>query len=268
MPAAAKAPYLRLRQVCLVAHDLAKAEADVTEVLGLEVCHRDPNVGRYGLENFLVPIGTSFLEVVAPKTPGTETAAGRYLQRRRGDGGYMVIMDCDDVAPWRTHMGTVGVRLVEDRAYEDTSGTGAHLMQFHPRDTGACIMEIDHHVGGDDLHGHYQWAGDHWQDHVRNDRALEIAGVVLQSEEPDALAKRWAQILKRPRDQKFGAIFLDNAAIDFAHARDGRGEGLAGIGISVKDKGTVLETAKARGLQTSDTAVMICGTRFELVDAA
>ena len=83
-----------------------------------------------------------------------------------------------------------------------------------------------------------------------------------------ALAKRWAQILKRPRDQKFGAIFLDNAAIDFAHARDGRGEGLAGIGISVKDKGTVLETAKARGLQTSDTAVMICGTRFELVDAA
>ena len=70
------APYLRLRQLCLVAHDLAKVEADVTGVLGLDVCHRDPNVGRYGLHNFLAPIGTSFLEVVAPLKPGTETAAG------------------------------------------------------------------------------------------------------------------------------------------------------------------------------------------------
>lgn len=262
------APYLRLRQVCLVAHDLAKTETDITQVLGLEVCHRDPNVGRYGLENFLVPIGTSFLEVVAPIRPGPETAAGRYLERRKGDGGYMVIMDCDDVAPWRAHMGTVGVRLVEDRAYDGPAGPKAHLMQFHPRDTGACIMEIDHHVGGDDLHGHYQWAGDHWQRHVRADRAVDIAGVVLQAEDPDALAKRWSQILKRPRDEKFGAIFLDNAAIDFAHARDGRGDGLAGIGIAVRDKAAILDTARQRGLPTSPSSVMICGTRFEFVDAA
>ena len=46
------APYLRLRQICLVASDLKKAAAEVTEVLGLEICHRDPNVGRYGLANF------------------------------------------------------------------------------------------------------------------------------------------------------------------------------------------------------------------------
>ena len=81
------APYLRLRQICLVAADLKKAAADVTEVLGLDICHRDPSVGKYGLENFLVPISSNFLEVVAPKSPGPETAAGRYLQRRQGDGG-------------------------------------------------------------------------------------------------------------------------------------------------------------------------------------
>ena len=261
------APYLRLRQLCLVASDLEKAASDLTEVLGLEICHRDPNVAKYGLANVLMPIGTNFLEVVSPMKPGTETAAGRYLQRRKGDGGYMVIMDCDDVAPWRAHMATVGVRLVEDRAHEGPGGVGAHLMQFHPRDTGACILEIDHHVGGDDPNGHYQWAGEHWHKHIRTDRTVEIAGAVLQSDDPDALATRWSKILERPRDPDFGAIFLDNAAIDFAHARDGRGDGLAGIGIAVKDSRAILKTAKARGLPTAANAVTICGTRFEFVTA-
>jgi Glyoxalase-like domain len=257
------APYLRLRQICLVAHDLEKVAADLTETLGLEICHRDPNVAKYGLKNVLMPIGTNFLEVVSPMKPGPETAAGRYLERRKGDGGYMVIMDCDDVAPWRAHMGTVGVRLVEDRAYEGK----AHLMQFHPRDTGACIMEIDHHIGGDNPNGPYQWAGDHWHKHIRTDRAVEIAGVVLQANAPEALAQRWAQILKRAPHPDYGAIFLDNAAIDFAHARDGRGDGLAGIGLAVKDKAAILATAKKRGLAASANAVTICGTRFEFVAA-
>ena len=257
------APYLRLRQICLVTSDLEKVAADLTEVLGLDICHRDPNVAKYGLENVLMPIGTSFLEVVAPMKPGPETAAGRYLQRRKGDGGYMVIMDCDDVAPWRAHMATVGVRLVEDREYPGK----AHLMQFHPRDTGACILEIDHHIGGEALDGHYQWAGDHWHDHVRNDRAVDIAGVLLQSDDPEALAHRWSQILKRPRDPDYGAIFVDNAAIDFVHARDGRGEGMEGIGLAVADKAAILKTAKARKLPVTANTVSICGVRFEFVDA-
>lgn len=259
------APYLRLRQLCLVASDLAKVEADITDVLGLEVCHRDPNVGRYGLHNFLVPIGSNFLEVVAPLKPGTETAAGRYLQRRQGDGGYMVIMDCDDVAPWRAHMDSVGVRLVEDRAYDGK----AHLMQFHPRDTGACIMEIDNHIGGDDPMGHYQWAGDHWQDHVRTHRTARIAGAVLQSPDPVALAKRWSEILKRPANEagRGLGIALDNARLSFERATDGRSEGLAGIVLEVTDKSAILKAAAARGLSSTGDVVTICGTRFHLQPA-
>lgn len=260
------APYLRLRQLCLVAHDLAKVEADITDVLGLEVCHRDPNVERYGLHNFLVPIGSNFLEVVAPLKPGPETAAGRYLQRRKGDGGYMVIMDCDDVAPWRAHMGTVGVRLVEDRAYEGK----AHLMQFHPRDTGACIMEIDNHIGGDDPMGHYQWAGDHWQGHVRTGRTARIAGAVLQSSDPAMLSKRWSEILKRPATEagRGLGIALDNARLSFEPALDGRGEGLGGIVLDVKDKTAIVKAATARGLAVTGDVVTICGTRFHLQAAA
>ena len=52
-------------------------------------------VEKYGLVNALMPIGNSFLEVVAPTREGT--AAGRCLERRDGEGGYMVILECDDI---------------------------------------------------------------------------------------------------------------------------------------------------------------------------
>src|SRR5262249_54981134 len=100
---------LRMRQICLVAADLERAEADLTGVFGLEVCYRDPGVGAFGLHNFLLPIGNSFLEVVAPTREGT--AGGRYLERRGGDGGYMVIMQCGDVQAARKRAHDLGVRL-------------------------------------------------------------------------------------------------------------------------------------------------------------
>src|SRR5215813_11402573 len=71
---------LRMRQICLVARQLAPVVDAFREVFGLEVCYRDPGVGKYGLENALFPIGDGFLEVVAPVRDGT--TAGRFLDRR------------------------------------------------------------------------------------------------------------------------------------------------------------------------------------------
>ena len=55
----------------------------------------DPGVGKYGVRNAVFPIGDTFLEVVSPKQPGT--TAERLLQKRGGDGGYMVILQVDDL---------------------------------------------------------------------------------------------------------------------------------------------------------------------------
>lgn len=76
------APYLRLRQVCLVAADLARETALIKSKLGLEECNRDVNIAKYGLENVLFPVGSSFIEIVSPTRP--ETAAGRFLERHGG----------------------------------------------------------------------------------------------------------------------------------------------------------------------------------------
>ena len=70
---------LYLRQICLVGADLAAIRADLEAVFGTPVCHVDPAVGKFGLENILMAFGTQFLEVVSPTQPGT--AAGRYIDR-------------------------------------------------------------------------------------------------------------------------------------------------------------------------------------------
>ena len=84
---------IQLRQICLVAEQLAPVIDDLTAILGIQSCFIDPGVGKFGLENNLMPVGRNFLEVVAPVQENT--AAGRYLQRRQGDGGYMVITQID-----------------------------------------------------------------------------------------------------------------------------------------------------------------------------
>ena len=90
---------IRLRQVAFVAADLSPVEADIEEHLGLESCFRDPGVARFGLRNVLYPVGDQLLEVVSPTEAGT--TAGRLLAKRGGDGGYMVILQVDDLEPHR-----------------------------------------------------------------------------------------------------------------------------------------------------------------------
>lgn len=248
------APYLRLRQICLVAHALEDAVADLAAVFGIEECHRDPNVAKYGLANALLPIGTSFIEVVSPVE--RETAAGRFLSRRGGDAGYMVICDCDDNARFRTRAAAAGVRAIEDRVYAGK----AHLLQLHPRDTGGCILEFDHHIGGEALDGAYQWAGSHWQQHVRQERVTAITGATMTSPDPRALGERWATLfgVDLAPDLTFR---IDNARIVF---EAGETDALTRVHLEVRDADAIRAAARARGVPVAadGTGVTLCGVVF------
>ncbi len=251
---------LRLRQICLVAHELAPAVEALSDVFGLATCFHDPAVGVYGLENALLPVGTNFLEVVAPVRE--KTAAGRYLERRGGDGGYIVILQCDDVEARRARMAELDVRIANALNYSDFTG-----IQLHPRDTGGSMLETDQNDGGPAPDGPWHPAGGHWQEAVRTNRTVAMTGAELQSPDPNALAARGAEILDRPvATGASGApeIALDNAALRFVEAADGRGEGLGGVALEVVDRAAILAAAKARGLEAGGDWVMVCGTRFRL----
>src|SRR2546423_1234751 len=126
---------MRLRQVALVAHDLEPVVKELSDVLGVGVCYRDPGVGLFGLHNALFTIGDTFLEVVSPVRDGT--TAGRYLERRGGDSGYMVILQSDDLDADRARVTQLGVRVVWQADRPNIRGT--HL---HPADVGGAILSL------------------------------------------------------------------------------------------------------------------------------
>ncbi len=265
---------LRLRQICLVAHDLAETEKLFADVLDLAVCFRDPAVGRWGLENFLSPVGFSFLEVVAPmadKQP-EETAAGRYLERRGGDGGYMVILQAsDDLHPrLYARLPDLGVRIATEMDYGEFRG-----VQLHPRDVGGAILSIDRNDSDpeDPIRPDQPWhpAGTAWRAMEPSNLVTGIRAAELQSPDPSTLAERWAAVLDLPLAVDAHAnpyLQLHDAMLRFVETRDGRGEGLGGLDLGCRDVGAVLDRAAEAGLRIDDNVVTLCGTRMKMVQGA
>ena len=217
---------LRLRQIAIVARDLEPVVAELQKELGVEVAFRDPGVDTFGLHNAVMPIGNQFLEVVAPIQENT--AAGRYLDRRKGDGGYMVILQCDEHASRKARLGgELNVRFA--MAHD---GKHYNVLQLHPQDTGGSFLEIDQQVGGEDMeNGPWEPAGPDWHKARRTEVVGGINAAVIQSEDPARLAARWSELLDVPVEggDTNPSIPLDNATLMFVKAHDGRGEGLAGI---------------------------------------
>jgi hypothetical protein len=251
---------LRLRQICLVAPALEPLVSTICTVLGSMVIYVDPAVEKYGLVNALMPFGNSFLEVVAPTREGT--AAGRYLARRGGAGGYMVILECDNIETWLVHLPQVGVRVANDLDHPgDYRG-----LQLHPRDTGGALLEINQTFGGA-WDGAYHPAGPRWAGAHGAEAEDGIVAAELQSPDPVQLAERWSAILRRPVRDVAGVatIDLDYGALRFVSANDGRGEGLGGIDVKISRHERARFAARQKEVAEVDGALMLGGTRMRLV---
>lgn len=246
---------MRIRQIALVATDLEATLDTITDVLGIDVGFRDPDVGVFGLANGVMPIGDTFLEVVSPTR--ADASAARYLERRGGDGGYMVIFQTTDLADERARLTRLGVRVVWELTLPDIAT--AHL---HPRDTGGAIVSVDEAVPYEE----WRWAGPQWHEHRRTERVSRIAGVEIQSETPQALAERWAELFSLARGDEACSLALgDGGKIRFVQASDGRGEGIRSVLVAATDRATILAAARRRGVTIEgDAAVMLGGARFVL----
>ena len=170
---------MRLRQIALAARDLASTVDTLCEVLGIEVAFNDPGVAAFGLENGVMPIGETFLEVVSPTR--ADTTAGRWMERRGGDSGYMVIFQVDELASARERLAKLGVRVVWEGKQK-----GAATLHLHPRDVGGAIVSLDTM----DEPGAWEWAGPKWRECVRTEVTRAIVGAELESPEPEKLAAR------------------------------------------------------------------------------
>jgi hypothetical protein len=237
----------------LVASEIDPVVDDLCAVLGVAVSFRDPGVEIFGLRNAVMPIGDTFLEVVSPIRE--DATAMRYLRRRGGDGGYMVMVQSDDLDADCERLERLGVRVVWGIDLDDIRGR--HL---HPRDVGAAILSLDAPLPP----SAWRWAGPEWPEMIHTGVVEEITAVEIQSEEPSSTAARWAAVLGREaRPAADGVrIDLERGAIRFVDAIDGRGAGVGAFDVAARDEGKLLATARARGLQVAEDHFVACGVRI------
>ena len=251
------ASYIRLRQICLVAPQLEPVISGIADIMGLAVCYRDAHVAKYGLENALLPVDTILLEVVAPFTDGT--AAGRFIAKSGGRGGYMAIFCCDDPDARAKQANALGVRtanVIDHPPY--------HGVQLHPRDCRAAFIELNHTAGSDDILGPYPPAGPDWQKFIRRDVTQALTAVEMQSPDPAALAEHWGRIIGiAPGKAGDGAeLKLPNASFRFVK---GANEIMSALEFRVIDAAHVLHTARSKGHAVAGNEFLLGGVTFRLV---
>ncbi len=252
---------LRLRQICLVAPQLEAAVDALRAIFGLEVCHRDAALAKYGLVNALFVFGHQFLEVVAPTR--ADTAAGRFLRRGEARGGYIAIFDTHDPERRRAHVEGLGLRVAQVMVQPGFFG-----IQLHPRDCRAAMLEFDRSEGNDSIDGAYWPAGTHWQDYRQAGRVAGIARADVASPRPEELAAHWARIIDQPLARGHdGApeLHFELGALRFVQAQDADLESLHTLQLQVADPPHACEQARALGCTAADeNSFWLCGMRFAL----
>lgn len=250
---------LRLRQIALAVDDLAAACAETAALFDTTHFHDDPGVARYGLRNAVFALGETFLEHVSPVR--TDTTVGRLLDKRGGDGGYMVILQTDAIAEARSRIAASGIRVV-DRIDRDGYGF-SHL---HPRDVGGTLLSLDYMPTWPE----WRWAGPDWQRHADPAAELGIVAAEMQGSDPQAMARTWSSLLGRPKEAEGDGwrIALDDSELRFVPLGDGRGEGLRGLDVRTRDAAAIRRRAAGLGRLDGAGVIRFCGVDVRLVQAA
>lgn len=253
---------MRLRQVALMAHKIAPVAQALEAVFDLKVAFRDPGVGFFGLANVVMPAGGDFIEVLEPIR--ADASGARYLARRGGDAGYMVILQDADALAHRARIEALGARQIA------VSREGRYrYTHFHPADCAGVLLSIDSVDNDPDWTApESDWppAGDDWRS-FESDLALGVVGVTIQAADPAAAAARWSELLVLPAMEAEGTyqILLDRAFIRFIAPVDADGTGVVGIDLLVTEPEICLTRARAHGLEVRDNTVRIGGVTFRAV---
>ncbi|OAX81462.1 hypothetical protein ACJ72_04201 [Emergomyces africanus] len=261
----------RLRQLALVAHDLKRAEYLLTKVIGTEVVFVDPGVAIWGLENFIVAVGGDFIEVVSPTNPNTTAAR---LLSKRGDGGYMIIMQTMDARKQRSHIESKGLGKVIHLSERADSV----CIQYHPKGIrGGVIPELDSHratpTNPEPVASRFApWHAcgkdyDSYSRGMKRTADLHLVDVTCRlapgDGDIDAALKQWEETFGISRGPE--SLQFTNARMRFLSGMQGQSEGLAGITIAVQGEGRlkgIFDRARELNLPLGDGWVDMLGVRW------
>ena len=239
-----------IRQVAVVAEDLVEADSALKALLGVTHAYTDPGVGEFGLHNTVLATGRSFVEVVSPspaQDSSIPTAAGRMLERRGGDCGYMVLFQVENLAPVRARVEAAGIRIIWE-----TERTEVSAFHVHPKDVGGAIVSFDEMRPADD----WVWAGPEWQAH-RAAKTGDLRSCLIEVDDPMVTATVWAGLLGtqvKYRDAIAVITMDDGAEVQFSKSADQPPRGLIGFSL-----------ASLLSEPSITTAVQVCGVQISIV---
>jgi Glyoxalase-like domain len=246
---------MRLRHIVLVGRDLEPESCLLARVLGIAEAFREPPGLGLEMENVVMPIGTSFIEICV----GTHqnAPARRYLESA-GPGGYMVLLQFPDFEAARERARSHGARLVWE--YESDVQRECHL---HPMDVGGAIVGVEWSKVWDD----WRWAGAQWRSHVRKDSVTGLAGATISASDPVAVAKRWAELFGlMPEMRPDGSVeaTLGEQVIRFSRWEKS-GARLTGVDLRAADPGGIVRRARAAGCELHGGKPVVAGVEFSLL---
>jgi hypothetical protein len=210
----------------LVAAELDTVADQIQHQLGLDQPYHDPGVAAFGLRNAVFSVGDTFVEVVSPMRP--DTTAGRYLERRGGDSGYMAIFQVPHLDEARRRLPELGVRIVWAVDLDDIAGT--HL---HPKDVPGAIVSLDWAEPA----GSWRWAGPAWTGREPAHTVEAITALTVEVSDPVGAARRWADVLGHTAegDGDEARIVLDDGRqeLRFVPAAGDQGEGITEVQLAI-----------------------------------
>lgn len=229
----------RIRQIVLITDDLAGATAQAKELFGFTGgVSLDEEMAGLGFEHVIFSFGDTFLEIVSPLS--ADSPHGR-LVAKNGPGGYMVVVQVEDVPAVVERAAARGFEPVMNEDYE-----GAPLTQWHPKHLGT-LAEIDQVDPPESWH-----FGPAIFEQCSTDVARDVVAATIAGDDPDALAATWADVLAvgEPEDRVVRLARGETLTIVPA---DGGPRGLRSVDVVAADPARVGE------------AVELCGVTFRLV---
>ena len=126
----------KIEHIALAVSDLDAAVAHYANVWGLEVSHRE-RVEDQGVEEAMLPLGESFLQLLGP--PGPDTTVGKFIARR-GEGLHHIAYEVDDLEAALAELKAKGVRLIDEAPRRGGRG---HMVAFvHPVGNHGLLVEL------------------------------------------------------------------------------------------------------------------------------
>ena len=236
---------MRLRQLVIATSEIEVLADKICDLFELRKTFSDPELIVFGLENVLIPLGDTFLELVTPVKENT--SAERFLEKRGGDGGYMVIVDSLDLEKERKRLETSKMDIVwhENRKADGIHGQSLHL---HPKQVGGAILSIDNM----NPKSSWLWAGSEWEKDINKSLVSHISGVNICSPYPDNLLSNWEKALGKKRFTDSNSIDLEGSNINFVMNTHSQSEHLSAFQIHTLKKSHIQKRAVSRGFFTNN----------------